>query len=282
MKVLSPKAYETILDPACGSGAFLNHYYNYVSEKNHLHTSPIDSNIWGFDFDERALRVARVLMYLNGINKFNLYNANSLILPKLQQGLFDDEEKETLTSIEDFIRINKKKSFTFDIIATNPPFAGEINEEGILRNYILSKDRNNIERDALFIERCVNLLSPGGRMAIILPNNKFGSLQWEYLRSWLLKQVRVVGVVGLPRNVFMPHTPIKTAILFAEKREKTVNNPPNERIFFGISEKAGKDSRGNLEWKYKENELSQNSIDHDLEDIYYDFKDFIKQEGIGW
>ena len=84
-------------------------------------------------------------------------------------------------------------------------------------------------------------------MAIILPDNIFGSKDNEVLRRWIYDTCRVVGVVGIPRNAFMPHTAIKTSILFLQKREQ--KRKFSEEVFFGISEQSGKDSRGNLLFK---------------------------------
>ena len=81
-------------------------------------------------------------------------------------------------------------------------------------------------------------------MAIVLPDNIFGSKDNELLRRWIYDTCRVVGVVGIPRNSFMPHTAVKTSILFLQKREQQRNS--TEEVFFGISELPGKDRRGNL------------------------------------
>jgi len=40
-----------------------------------------------------------------------------------------------------------------------------------------------MERDALFLARCVQLLRPGGRLGIVLPHNKFAGSGWSYLRE---------------------------------------------------------------------------------------------------
>ena len=116
-------------------------------------------------------------------------------------------------------------------------------------------------------------------MAIVLPDNIFGSKDNEILRRWIYDKCRVVGVVGIPRNAFMPHTAVKTSILFLQKREKKRNS--SEDIFFGISELPGKDSRGNL--LYRENcSKTWKNVDHDLSQIAGEFKKFISEQGIRW
>ena len=152
-------------------------------------------------------------MYVSKLEKSHIYRVNSLIKNnKVSDG-------ENITSIEDILRIEKQKEL-FDIIMTNPPFAGEITESEILESYFVSTGKNRIERDILFIERCIELLKPNGRMSIVLPDNIFGSRETEDLRRWINEKCRIIGVVGIPRNTFMPHTAVKTSILFLQKREK--------------------------------------------------------------
>ena len=167
----------------------------------------------------------------------------------------------------------------FDVIITNPPFAGEIMEPDILESYAISYEKTRIERDVLFVERCISLLKSGGRMAIILPDSIFGSKDNETLRRWIYDTCRVVGVVGIPRNAFMPHTAVKTSILFLQKRD--LQRISSEEVFFGISELPGKDSRGNL--LFKDNSLKTwKNVYHDLDQIAVEFKKFLDNEGIRW
>ncbi|KEO82862.1 HsdM family class I SAM-dependent methyltransferase [Tumebacillus flagellatus] len=277
VRILAPKAHETILDPACGSGAFLLHSHQFLSTRYKSQEDP--NNLWGFDFDEKAVRVARTLMYVAGVGRTNIHKVNSLIVPRIQPSIFESEN-HSIATIEDYLRVRKMGADRFDIILTNPPFAGEITEMELLNAYSISQGKQRIERDALFLERCVELLKPGGRMAVVVPNNKVGGKEWADLRKWIIQNARVIGVIGLPRSMFMPHTSIKTSILFLEKRLR-INKKPNENIFFGISEKSGKDSRGVLEFISMDNP-SWNNIDHDLNEIERSFTSFLRDEKVGW
>lgn len=263
-KIILPKKGEKILDPAAGSGSFLYHAY--------LNGTKIKANdLWGFDFDNVAARVAKLLMNVSGLSESHIFRLNSLV--KNNQSAAG----ENITTIEDILRIEKQKEL-FDVIMTNPPFAGEITEDEILESYVVASGKNRIERDILFIERCIELLKPNGRMSIILPDNIFGSKETEALRKWINDKCRIIGVIGIPRNSFMPHTAIKTSILFLQKREKKNRN--EENIFFGISEKAGKDGRGNV--LYKSNKHTWSEINHDLDSILTSFEEFKEKENIGW
>ena len=73
------------------------------------------------------------------------------------------------------------RTFEFDLLMTNPPFAGEVTEKQILKNYLLSergrgKMASKMSRDILFIERNLNFLKDGGRLAIVLPQGRFNKV----------------------------------------------------------------------------------------------------------
>ncbi|MCI9422973.1 MAG: N-6 DNA methylase [Dorea sp.] len=268
--ILNPKPNESILDPAAGSGSFLYHAY--------LHGKINGTDLWGFDFDNTAVRIARLLMHVGSVKGAHIHKLNSLLKNDVRVSLFEKGSCEPSTTIEDILRIEKKKDL-FDIIITNPPFAGEIIEPDLLKSYNISYGKARIERDVLFVERCISLLKLGGRMAIILPDNIFGSKDNEVLRRWIYDTCRVVGVVGIPRNAFMPHTAIKTSILFLQKREQ--KRKFSEEVFFGISEQSGKDSRGNLLFKDEKSRTWKN-VEHDLDQIASEFKTFLMTKGIRW
>ena len=232
--------------------------------------------LWGFDLDNRAIRVAKALLVIAGGCGDNLIRVNSLVQPVTGR-LFDDAA-DSLT-VEDICRTRLRKHKGFDVILTNPPFAGEVKEKHILDCYDVAKGKQRIERDVLFVERCVGLLRPGGRMAMVLPHNKFGGSMFSHLREWVVGHTRVLGVIGLGRNTFLPHTHQKASILLLQ-REAVKKRKNDYNIFFAVSEKDGKDSKG----KFIERELFGGSlwerVDHDLEEAADGFHAFCHQEQI--
>jgi len=79
------------------------------------------------------------------------------------------------------------------------------------------KDQNTVGRDILFIERNLNFIKPGGRMAIVLPQGRFNNSSDKDIREYLADHCRILAVVGLHGNVFKPHAGIKTSVLFVQK-----------------------------------------------------------------
>lgn len=278
VNLTKPQNGETIIDPAAGSGAFLYHSAKYISKNTIGEKNDARYNLFAFDFDDKVVRISKLLMHVSGLSNLKINKVNSLITNKSQQSLFASKTEDSIMTIEDYLRLNKLET-KVDLILTNPPFAGELNEDGFIENYEVAQGKKKIERDILFIERCINLLKPGGRMAIILPDNVFGSQNNAYVREWIYSKARIVGVIGLPRNTFMPHTPVKTSILLVKKRTKKLES--NEDVFFGISEQAGKNSRGALQYSEGKERTIEN-VSHDLSIIENEFDRFISEDKERW
>ena len=278
VNLAKPQNGEVIVDPAAGSGAFLYHSARFINNNIDYENDKARYKLFAFDFDEKAVRICKLLMFVSHMQNSKAYRINSLITHQAQQSLFSAQYEESIITIEDCLRINKIDT-KVDLILTNPPFAGEVNEKEILNNYEVAAGKLRVERDILFIERCIDLLKPDGRMVIILPDNVFGSQENCVLREWIHKKAKIVAVIGLPRNTFMPHTPVKTSILLLKKRSKRAMD--DEEIFFGISEKAGKNSRGVLLYSDEKKETMEN-VAHDLAQIETEFEKFINDRKEQW
>ncbi|MCM8782120.1 MAG: SAM-dependent methyltransferase, partial [Candidatus Omnitrophica bacterium] len=111
--------------------------------------------------------------------------------------------------------------FDFDILMTNPPFAGTVKEREILRLYELAEKNgklvNKVGRHILFLERSLDFVRPGGRMAIVLPQGLLNNTNAEYIRRFVIDEAKILAVVGLHGNTFKPHTGTKTSVLFLQK-----------------------------------------------------------------
>ncbi len=286
VQMLAPRSIETVLDPACGSGGFLVHALTYVQQNEKLKGSAVrdycESKLWGFDIAPRAVRVAKALMVLAGDGKANMLRLNSLLRPGMG-GLFPflAENDGGLLTIEDVIRGRVRHHKGFDIILTNPPFAGEVRERQMLDGYRTGQGKPRVERDILFLERCIELLRPGGRMAMVLPHNKFAADSFGDLREWILQQCRILAVVGLGRHTFLPHTHQKASILFVQKRNSlSQTSSRDEKIFFALSERDGKNSKGQLVLRSEIGPATPawDRIDHDFDQVLSAFKDFCVDE----
>ena len=83
----------------------------------------------------------------------------------------------------------------------NPPFAGDIKQPDILAPYELVHKKTGklervVSRDLLFIERNLDFLKPGGRMAIVLPQGRFNNSSDQRVREFIMDRCRILAVVG--------------------------------------------------------------------------------------
>lgn len=112
--------------------------------------------------------------------------------------------------------------------------------------------QSSVPPEILFIERCTQLLVPGGRMGIVLPDSILGSPGLGYIREWLIKNHRIVASVDLHVDTFQPRNGTQTSVLFLQKKTKQQKDSEERsgkmadyNIFMAMVEKVGHDKRGN-------------------------------------
>lgn len=298
VKMLNPKENEYVLDPAAGSGGFLIAAMNWVGE-NYLKSSEAvkeyaQNYLYGIDFADETAKVSRALMLIAGDGRSHLFKLNSLD-PREWQGEDEDkmhariELKKRLMKFSDYAEQeeNEKtfKYFNFDVLITNPPFAGEIKDQGVLRQYNLAKKNGKltrmVERHLLFIERVLEMVRPGGRIAIVLPQGVLNNTNMQYVRQFLFDKARILAVVGLHGNTFKPHTGTKTSVLFLQKWEtEPLKDYP---IFMAVSQKSGKDNSGEYVFKKGQDgkpahdSRGRKVLDHDLDQIADEYIKFTQE-----
>jgi type I restriction enzyme M protein len=246
VRMLNPKRNEFVMDPACGSSGFLLHVMDWVypvSNTNQMETRKhkyASKYLWGIDFAERTVRISKSLMLIAGDGHTNIFGPDvSSLNPKewfstysgqqLMNSLRDAKLLKNMPQADKVLTEDEAweyfKELKFDVIMTNPPFAGEIKDRKLLQNYTLAKNalkrakdkEPKEERDVLFIERILDMLRPGGRAAIVLPQGKFNNSSLAYIREFILHKARLLAVVGLHQNTFKPHTGTKTSVMFLQK-----------------------------------------------------------------
>jgi len=303
VKMLDPKPNEYIIDPATGSGGFLLQTMYYVWQD--LPTEQAQKNyaskyLYGIDFDDNMRRISQALMLIAGDGKHHIFKRNSLDARDWQES----DSMEARSSLKSLLRDLKStadnrenertfKQLNFDILMTNPPFAGENkNDQGLLRQYELAKKdgklKNNVERHILFIERSLDMIKPDGRMAIVLPQGVLNNSNMRYIREYLFDKAKILAVVGLHVNTFKLPAPAKgtgtkTSVLFLQKWAENEKLPNDYPIFMAVSQKSGKDNSGEYIYK-KDSEgnfihdaKGQKVLDSDLDEIAEEFIKFINK-----
>lgn len=259
--MVDPNRREQVVDPACGSGGFLieilRHFWHEIDrEGRELNWSEevitrekdraAARNIKGVDKDEFLAKVAKAYMAITGDGRGGIFCENSLEDPSNWQ-------RQVRNGIQKGL---------FDVVVTNPPFGKKltINEASVLRQFNLgfkwsfNKETEEYERtpalrdsqppQILFVERCMELLKPGGRMGIIVPESMFSNPSHRYIVQYLESVSRIRAVVSMPEELFQPYTHAKTAVVILEKHPTKNLEPHDHEIFMGRALWCGHDSRG--------------------------------------
>ena len=294
VKMLNPTSDEYIIDTAAGSCGFTVHSIFHVWGNEFTANGPAkwqadyaNSMVYALDFDVRSIKIAKALNLIAGDGRTNVYRADSLDprgwKDEVRVGLRDRMQRFPQHPQNDRWNCEHYRYFDFDVLLTNPPFAGAVQNSHILRQFDLAqkpngKWRSKVSRDILFIQRNLEFLKPGGRMAIVLPQGRLNNVNDNYIRRFIHDHARLMASVSLTINTFKPHTNTKTSILFLQKWNDDPEALPALRcpkvddypIFFAVSQHGGKDSTG--EYVYLTDDKGQRLrdphdhpiVDHDL------------------
>jgi type I restriction enzyme M protein len=260
--IVDPTTEEKILDPACGSGGFLIESMRYIWSKIEDEGKQLNwpeneieiekqkiaiKNLRGIDKDSFLSKVAKAYMALLGDGRGGVFCENSLDAPK-------NWHKKTQLEI---------KFESFDVVVTNPPFGAKlpVTGEEIIKQFQFgykwkfNKKEKNWEKgkikekeapQILFIERCMQLLTPGGRLGIVLPDGILGNDKLGYIRDYLIKRAKILAVIDVPIETFMPHTSTKTSVIIIQKYDEDEIPDDDYEVFMAIADTCGHNRRGDL------------------------------------
>ncbi|OBZ22195.1 SAM-dependent methyltransferase [Pseudomonas protegens] len=332
VKMMNPKEGETVIDTACGSAGFTVHSMFHVwrqivraigLEESHLFTMDakpprcidyVRDNVFAIDFDEKSVRVSRCLNLIAGDGETNVLHLNTLDWTKWDETVKQDDWQDSygdgwrrLRKLREHPRQTDYRNFSFDVLMANPPFAGDIKQSDMLSPYELAHKKNGkleraVARDLLFIERNLDFLKPGGRMAVVLPQGRFNNSSDQQLREFIMERCRILAVVGLHPNTFKPHTGTKTSVLFVQKWNDDERAGPLCRsvedydIFFATQQVESVDNSGrkvyckNPDGTFMRDTHGHFVVSHDLfnhdgltqDGIAEAFEEFARKEGLSF
>lgn len=190
--------------------------------------------IYGTDANDRMARTSKMNMIMHGDGHGGVHHHDG------------------------FLNVNGIFEGRFDIILTNPPFGANVEpndkvlevdikvnpaaEERYLKEYgvlyreaqnrvkaalnkpiaslfeLPKSDKAKIKTEVLFIERCLDLLKPGGRLGIVLPEGIFNNPSLTYVREFTEDRAFLRAVVSLPQETFISSgANVKCSLLFLQK-----------------------------------------------------------------
>lgn len=210
--------------------AILNHELNINNENSRLRTLSYDC-IFGTDANPRMSRTAKMNMIMHGDGHGGVHHNDGLLNIN---GVFENR---------------------FDLILTNPPFGSRVEkslkiteadkytDEDRIKKYqkrygkeydqALKQVNDNIGKsllslyetgkmstltEVLFIERCLNLLKPGGRMGIVLPEGVLNNTNLQKIRDFVESKAKIIFITSIPQDVFIASgATVKPSLLFFKK-----------------------------------------------------------------
>lgn len=248
VSMVEPKPGEKLIDPACGAGGFLNAAARYLIAAG-VSPEEVGNSVFGVDKDSYLVNLAAARLSLVTLTPGRVYCADSLA--------WRSADNNNNFSLENYLG-------KFDIVLANPPFGTRIvaasgdvkksfdlaykwkknkNGNGFIK---LSEIQSSVPPQVLFIERCISLVKPGGRIGIVVPESLVSSKNYRYAVNYIQEKTNIKAVMGMPEALFKisgkggTHT--KTCLLLLEK--KIDKGKDEKSIFMAEAKWCGNDSRG--------------------------------------
>ncbi len=233
----SAKEYK-ICDPACGTSGFLMMAYEWLmaETKGALDRKDVlrikKNTYFGQELVPRPRRLALMNLFLHGL------------VPQIYLGdsIYEPERGER-----------------YDCILTNPPFGTKgANQAPVRDDFTVSTSNKQLN----FIQHVVTILKPGGRAAMVLPDNVLFSDQAGDVFKYLMEDCNMHTLLRLPNGTFTPYSQgVKANVIFFQKGLQTENcwiydcrtnipgvtkkdRPLTADMFTGFEECYGKDPNG--------------------------------------
>ena len=230
-----------IIDPACGSGTFLIRAMhittNAIRSRKEDIVNDLESTqffnarmsnsmpnywaehfIYGMDPKFVMAITSKVNMVLHGDGSAHIFKYDAL---KRLLTYDDDKLKPVNPSYRSIPKDRYKfdMSESFDVVTSNPPFGITIASDTKAFLPTSFGMKGSAPSEAFFLERWFQLLKPGGRLGVVVPESLLNTVENADCRLFLYRMFWIRAIVALPRNLFI-ETPTLTSLLFAQKKTK--------------------------------------------------------------
>lgn len=228
-----------IVDPACGSGAFLIEAFDFLLKYNQMIDDKIfnmtgtknlfddttkeilENNIFGVDLNKESVEITKLSLWLRTANKDktlatlenNIKCGNSLISDKnLCEKGFDWKEE--------FPEVFKEGGF--DIVIGNPPYVSaenikELEKEYYRNNYKVATGRQNLY--IIFYERGIELLNKNGYLSFITPYTILKNKYYMEARKYILENSKLLKLVDFKNITVFEEAVVDSIILILKKEQ---------------------------------------------------------------
>lgn len=247
-----------IIDPACGSGAFLNKavdilldihkmlfdsIYCYDSTLNPYFDSLnsrkqiMINNIYGVDVNEESVQITKLSLFLKLATSSNI--KSGFELPDLDKNIKCGDSLVSDKNVVGNKAFNWEEEFKevfnnggFDIIIGNPPYVDVKGMDNKISKYLFNEydtSVNRINLYSLFVEKSTNIIKDSGYFGFIIPNSILFNSSYEKIRLRLLKNTSITQIIKLTDDIFKDEE-VETIILIF-KNEVNKENETKIRVY---------------------------------------------------
>lgn len=238
--VIQPKASDLILDPFCGSAHFLTKALQYVVDiqrdltPHDLHEFKF-FHLHGIEKSDRMVRIAMTDMMLHDDGHTNIRNQDAL--------LSFDNYPDVIALRDD----GKQDPSVFDVVVTNPPFGSIMKQEvmEMLGRFDLGHKKKSLPLEVMGLERSLQFLKPGGKLAIVLPEHLMKGKNALFVRKWLYGIAHIRAIFFFPEEAFTPFgAMVKTCLCILQKLRADEKPKAEDKTFLCEVENLGYDATG--------------------------------------
>ena len=215
-EILQPRPGESIYDPTCGSGGMLVKCLDFLRKKGELWQGV---KVFGQEINALTSAIARMNLYLNGVEDFSIVREDTLAHPAFVDGS----------------RLRK-----FDVVLANPPYSIKTwNREAFMndkwgRNFLGTPPQGRADY-AFFQHILASMDDKTGRCAILFPHGVLGRDEEKELRSKLVDADIIECVIGIGRNLFY-NSPMEACIIIC--RNSKPDQHKNKILFIDARDKV--------------------------------------------
>lgn len=204
-EILQPKPGESIYDPTCGSGGMLVKCLDYLREKGEPWQGV---KVFGQEINALTSAIARMNLYLNGVEDFSIVREDTLKHPAFVEG--------------SHLR-------TFDVVLANPPYSIKAWDREAFANDPWG--RNSLgtppqsKADYAFLQHILTSMNPHtGRSAVLFPHGVLFRREEEELRRKLVETDKLECVIALGHYLFYNSAMISCVMIFNSNKSHSRKN----------------------------------------------------------
>lgn len=225
VEIAAPATGETILDPACGSGTFLLEAARFIKRQS---APSMPTTIYGIEKNPRMLLLADLNLAHSDDLDFRRECADAL--------------RDLHTGASPLLGLSPE---SVDLILTNPPFGVTVTRDATTSDLFGSGQilEDHLPSEIFFLQLCLRLLRPGGRLGIILPRSVITNERLAKQRREMDALGHLTTLVDLPPETFAV-TGTQTTTVAAFFRKRDVGTPRTTTVKVCLVKNVGVDGTG--------------------------------------